>query len=120
MNTLTCGHPIPCDPSDSKSAGITHACIVCEANAQAAHWKQLALYLADCTAATAADEGHLKSLANYRRKRLFLIAWRALAAIRDGRDPHDGKLWRVIEPDAIVDRLERALARAPFREEELL
>jgi hypothetical protein len=47
-------------------------------------WKELALYLADCCAATAEYDGELKSTSKVRRERLARICEKAAVAIRGG------------------------------------
>ena len=47
-------------------------------------WKNLALYLADCHAATFFHEGSLKSCSKSSRARFKMICERALNAIADG------------------------------------
>ncbi len=48
-------------------------------------WKGMALYLADCHAATATYDGELKSCSKSRQERLVSICKTAAEAIREGR-----------------------------------
>ena len=69
------------------------------------NWKNIALYLADCHAATAEYDGLLKSCSNSRRDRFASICDKTLALL-DCRDvPYD------MEGRRVKDRLAGALMR---------
>lgn len=63
-------------------------------------WQALALWLADCHAATAEYDGSLKSTSKSRRERLKSISARALRAIETGRLAAN-----VRKPEDIIARL---------------
>jgi hypothetical protein len=50
-------------------------------------WKRVAIYLADCHAATAVCEGEMKSVPKARKQRYAEICRKALEYL-DGGDPH--------------------------------
>ena len=68
-------------------------------------WKSVALYLADCHAATATHDGALKSTSKSRRERFASICAKALAFVERKDTPYT----RGLDEEAqIVDRLRRA------------
>lgn len=69
------------------------------------NWKDIALYLADCHAATADHDGMLKSCSTIRRERFASICEKAMALI-DGRNvPYS------IDQRRVMDRLAGAVLR---------
>lgn len=71
-------------------------------------WKSIALYLADCHAATAEYDGALSSTSKTRRERFASICEKALAAIRSGALPDERGTIRV-DQARIENRLEGAI-----------
>lgn len=71
-------------------------------------WRSLALWLADCHAATAEYDGTLASTSMSRKRRLAKIARTAHRAIETGTLDQN-----VRDEAAIVSRLKRAEALAP-------
>lgn len=85
-----------------------------EKDREIAHWKKIALYLADCHAATAADDANVKSLGKFRRKRFLDIASKA-AKLLDGTDiPYSfyGHADLEVYRKSVVDRCYKALDNA--------
>ncbi len=68
-------------------------------------WKNIALYLADCHAATAAHDGLLKSCSTYRRERFASICEKAMAMIEGRGVPYS------IDERRVMDRLAGAVLR---------
>ena len=52
-------------------------------------WKGIALFLAECHAATALYDGRLKSCSKYRRDRLNRICKKAAECIESGKSPKE-------------------------------
>ena len=78
-------------------------CTDCHGENGVMDWEALALWLADCHAATAEYDGNLKSTSASRKRRLRSICAKTLDAIETGRLDA-----RVRDPDAIKQRLARA------------
>jgi len=74
-------------------------------------WRKIALYLADCHAATTEYDGTLKSVSASRRSRLASICERAAKMVKLGaymeRDRYDGSHGQRTQGD-VVERLESA------------
>lgn len=75
----------------------------------AEYWKTVALYLADCHAATATYDGALKSTSKSRRERFSAICAKALSFFERTNTPYT----RTDDEARIVARLRDAVKTVP-------
>jgi hypothetical protein len=69
------------------------------------YWHSVAIYLADCHAATAEYDGGLKGVSKSRKKRLASICHTAAQAISG----HYYAKYRTSEPSHVIERCEKAV-----------
>ena len=77
------------------------------AKKEAERWKNIAVYLLDCHAATAGYDGQLKSVAKSRKERFASILEEGIALFEGTKMPRNGPVWGV--PTSCEERvLERS------------